>query len=128
MRWAIYALAALLVPAIVIIGLYSWNHAGRGTNAAPAPAAIQAPTVTAQPERQTMEGPNTKQSRQSRTELAKEPHAALPSGQSAASDKAPTSRRQAALKALDQDGAGAPAAKKTTDKDLRSKSLDALQK
>jgi eukaryotic-like serine/threonine-protein kinase len=126
LRWAIYALVAVAVPAVVLIGVLSWNQVRRDTSVQPAPTSVESPPAAQRPQKQAAEAPDTGQPQ---ADLSKGQQAQAPSGQSSGGKKAPlNNKRQAALDALEQDGSGASNAKKATDKDRRTRSLDALQK
>jgi len=133
-RWALYTAAALVLAATVVVGLLSRRHAPGSPNAGGAPASAQAPS----PQSDNPVPPATAadQNRQAPADLSKQAAASGPSESSAgarapagtpSNSKAQLNRRQAALKALDESGSGPAPTKKTTNKDRRSRALDALQ-
>lgn len=137
LRWAIYAAAALILSAVALTVALSWKHAHHGAGAAEAPATAQPPQPAPQPETPVIRVPETNQNYPPRPDMPSQPSAqessegpaARPPRSTAASHgNAQLSRRQAALKALDESGSGASTPEKTTKNDRRSQSLDALQK
>ena len=137
LRWTIYAAAVLILAAIAVIGAFSWNHAHHGASSVPAPVTSRPAPLAPLSQSPAIRVPEMDQNRQPQLDLPNEPPPQKPSARPAAStakSSAPTggkarlSRRQAALKALEQGGSSASAPHQTAKSDRRSQSLDALKK